>query len=327
MVEVQGITKTYGNKKAVKGITFSVEKGEILGFLGVNGAGKSTTLNIITGYICPNEGDVIIDGKSVVEEPVKARGGLGYLPEVPPLYLDMTVLAYLKFCCELKKVKSKSKLDHIAEICKRLNILDVKGRLLKNLSKGYRQRVGLAAALLGEPQVIILDEPSVGLDPRQVVEMRDLIKELGKKHTVVLSSHILSEVQEICSRIIIINDGSIVADEPTASIVQKLSCKSQIVLEVEGEEEKVLNILKGVEGVSGVNSSKNIEENIFEYVLQLGDLSDISVRKNIFFALAKGSFPIVDMHSYNTSLENVFLSLTESKPLNKEFCEKEQNPG
>ena len=317
MVEVKNVTKTYGKKMALKGVSFSVEKGEILGFLGVNGAGKSTTLNIISGYISPNEGDVLVNGESVVEDPVKARKNLGYLPEVPPLYLDMTVLAYLKFCYDLKKIKSKTKVDHITEICKKLDILDVNGRLLKNLSKGYRQRVGLAAALLGEPQVIILDEPSVGLDPRQVVEMRALITDLGKKHTVILSSHILSEVQEICSRIIIINGGSIVADESTDSIIQKLSCKSQIALQAEGDNERVLDVLKGVEGICEVRSVKNIEGSIFEYILQLDDLPDLLVRKNIFLALAKSSLPILDMHSCNTSLENVFLKLTGPKLLDK----------
>ena len=314
MIEVKKISKTYGSKKAVKEVSFSVKQGEILGFLGVNGAGKSTTLNMITGYVCPSSGDVVVDGDSVIEDPLKAKKKIGYLPELPSLYLDMTVLSYLKFCCDIKKIKLKNKLDYINNVCKKLDILDVQKRIIKNLSKGYKQRVGLAAALLGEPPVIVLDEPSVGLDPRQVVEMRALIKELGKKHTVILSSHILSEVQEICSRILIINNGVIVADESTENVVQKLSSKGQISLKVEGPNEKVSTLLESVEGICEVTTKGNAGENIFEYNLSFGNLPELQVRKNIFFALSKNGFPLLDICASDSSLESLFLMLTSNAP-------------
>ena len=314
MVEVKNLVKSYGKVKALDDISFSVKKGEILGFLGDNGAGKSTTLNIITGYLYPGEGTVTIDGEDVLDEPLKARKKIGYLPEIPPLYLDMTVLSYLKFVYDLKKVKTKGKEEHIEKICQKVGILDVKKRLIKNLSKGYKQRVGLASALLGEPPIIILDEPSVGLDPRQVVQMRELIKNLGKEHTVILSSHILSEVQEICSRILIINKGKIVADDSTEGILKKLSQKNSILLEVEGEKEKVLDLLRKIDGITKIFDTVEKENGVFEYTLSFGDIPENTFKKNIFFSLAKESLPILSMKNVESNLENVFLELTKSKP-------------
>jgi len=314
MVQIKNLVKSYGKIKALDDISFSVKKGEILGFLGDNGAGKSTTLNIITGYLYPGEGTVKIDGEDVLENPLKARKKIGYLPEIPPLYLDMTVLSYLKFVYDLKKIKTENKEEHIEKICEKVGISDVKGRLIKNLSKGYKQRVGLASALLGDPPIIILDEPSVGLDPRQVVQMRELIKNLGKEHTVVLSSHILSEVQEICSRILIINKGKIIADDSTEGILKKLSQKNSIVLVVEGAKEKTLDVLKKIDGITKILEPLEKENGVFEYTLCLENLPKNVVKRNIFFSLAKESLPILGMKNFESNLENAFLELTKSKP-------------
>ena len=312
MVEVKNLVKKYGNIKALDDISFSVKKGEILGFLGDNGAGKSTTLNIITGYLYPSKGTVTVDGENVLENPLKARKKIGYLPEIPPLYLDMTVFSYLKFVYDLKKVRNENKEEHIKKTCNKVGILDVRKRLIKNLSKGYKQRVGLASALLGDPPIIILDEPSVGLDPRQVVQMRALIKSLGKEHTVILSSHILSEIQEICSRILIINNGKIVADDSTDGILKNLSQKNSVLIEVEGKKEKVLNVLGKIDGITKILDTVEKENNVFEYTLSCGDIPENIVKKNVFFSLAKESLPILSMKNIESNLENVFLELTKS---------------
>ena len=220
MIEVKHITKSYGRRSALDDVSFKIDEGDVLGFLGANGAGKSTTMNIITGYISSDSGEVLINGKSILDDPTEAKKNIGYLPEIPPLYNDMTVEKYLKFMFDLKKVRLPMK-EHINSICDKVGITDVKGRIIKHLTKGYRQRVGLAQALLGDPPVLILDEPTVGLDPAQIIEMRKLIKELGEKHTIILSSHVLSEVQAVCDKIIIINNGKIAAqgvtDELTGS--------------------------------------------------------------------------------------------------------------
>ena len=221
MVEVSNITKCYGDKKAVDNVSFTVNSGEILGFLGPNGAGKSTTMNIITGYLSSSSGTVTIDGCEILDDPKGAKSKIGYLPEIPPLYMDMTVQKYLEFMYDLKKVKL-DKEEHIEEVCRLVKISSVSHRLIKNLSKGYKQRVGLAQALLGNPPVLILDEPTVGLDPKQIIEIRNLVKSLGKKHTVILSSHILSEVQAICDRVVIISNGRVVADELTENLSKTL---------------------------------------------------------------------------------------------------------
>ncbi|MCL1805408.1 MAG: ABC transporter ATP-binding protein, partial [Clostridiales bacterium] len=233
MIEVQNLTKRYGAKTAVDNISFSVAGGEILGFLGPNGAGKTTTMNIITGYLSSNEGTVTVGGSEILAEPIKVKSQIGYLPELPPLYMDMTVREYLGFLFDLKKVKGKKK-SQVDEVCERVHIDDVKNRLIKNLSKGYRQRVGLAQALLGNPPVLILDEPTIGLDPKQIIEMRNLILELGLQHTIVLSSHILSEIQAVCKRIIIIHQGALVADGTPEAISQSLSGASRLNIRVAG---------------------------------------------------------------------------------------------
>ena len=231
MIEVKNLTKSYGDKKAINGISFTVEDGEILGFLGPNGAGKSTTMNILTGYISSTSGSAIINGVDIFEEPLKAKKNIGYLPEIPPLYIDMTVKDYLNFVYDLKKCKLPRK-AHLKDVCELVQITDVYERIIKNLSKGYKQRVGLAQALIGNPPVLILDEPTVGLDPKQIIEIRTLIKKLGKKHTVILSSHILSEIQAVCDRVIIINKGKVAAEDTIDNLSKTVSGDHRLPLEI-----------------------------------------------------------------------------------------------
>lgn len=248
MLEVKNLVKRYGNKYAVDDISFTVERGEILGFLGPNGAGKSTTMNIITGYLSSTEGTVTIDGHEILEDPIAAKSHIGYLPEQPPLYMDMTVKEYLNFMYELKKVKLPRQ-KHIEDICRTVKIDHVYTRLIRNLSKGYKQRVGVAQALLGSPELLILDEPTVGLDPKQIIEIRNLIKELGKNHTVILSSHILPEVQAICERVIVINDGKIIADDTPDHLARAMSNESGLAVRLEGPVTDVNNALRALPGV------------------------------------------------------------------------------
>lgn len=243
MIEVQNLSKHYGDKKAVDNISFKAEDGEILGFLGPNGAGKSTTMNILTGYISCTEGKALIDGIDILEDPIKAKAKIGYLPELPPLYLDMTVKEYLNFIYDLKKCKLPRN-SHLKDICSLVKIEHVYKRIIKNLSKGYKQRVGLAQALVGNPNVLILDEPTVGLDPKQIIEIRSLIKKLGKNHTVILSSHILSEVQAVCDKIIVINEGRIVADDTEDNLSKKLSADHKLSARIEGPKNEVLKLIK-----------------------------------------------------------------------------------
>ena len=245
MIEVKNLTKYYGDKHAVDGISFSVKQGEILGFLGPNGAGKSTTMNILTGYISSTSGSVEIDGYDILDNPIEAKQKIGYLPELPPLYTDMTVQGYLSFVYDLKKCKIPKK-QHIDDVCRRVRIDHVQNRIIKNLSKGYRQRVGLAQALIGNPEVLILDEPTVGLDPKQIIEIRDLIKVLGERHTVILSSHILSEVQAVCDRLVIINGGKIVADDTAENLTRKLSKDFRYIIRVEGPQEDIQKVLSSI---------------------------------------------------------------------------------
>lgn len=310
MVEVKNLIKKYGDHIALDNVSFTAETGEILGFLGPNGAGKSTTMNIITGYISSTSGTVTIDGCEILDDPKGAKSKIGYLPEIPPLYMDMTVRKYLEFMFNLKKVTLPKK-EHIDEICAVTKIRDVQDRLINNLSKGYRQRVGLAQALLGNPPVIILDEPTVGLDPKQIIEMRNLIKGLGKKHTVILSSHVLSEVQAICDRIIIINQGRLVADSSTGTLGDTLSSSHNLLLQVVGSPSVVASALKDVEGVVKVEKGKPVSgvDGCYEYELHTDKKTD--PRKGVFYAMAKNNTPVVLMRSNELSLEEAFLRLTE----------------
>lgn len=310
MIEVRNLTKRYGSHCAVNDISFRVEEGEILGFLGPNGAGKSTTMNILTGYLSATEGQVLINGHDVLEEPNEAKSSIGYLPEHPPLYLDMTVREYLDFIFDLKKCKYNRQ-KHIAEICRLMHIENVYGRLIKNLSKGYRQRVGFAQALVGNPPVLILDEPTVGLDPKQIIEIRTLIKNLGKHHTVILSSHILSEIEAVCDRIVIINNGSIVADATADNLSAQFSTDRRTLVRVAGDEQRVYATLSHVAGVASVTTCGEREPDVFEYALEPKEGADF--RRALFTALAKEGYPLLGMKSMEMTLEDVFISLTREQ--------------
>lgn len=314
MVEVKNLVKRYGDKLAVNNVSFSVGEGEILGFLGPNGAGKSTTMNIITGYLSSTSGTVTIDGCEILEDPKGAKSKIGYLPELPPLYQDMTVKRYLEFVYDLKKV-TLPRQEHLAEVCKVTKITDVYNRVIKNLSKGYRQRVGLAQALIGNPPVIILDEPTVGLDPKQIIEMRNLIRGLGKKHTVILSSHVLSEIQAVCDRIVVINEGKLVADENTESITTSFSGVKRIQLHIDGNENVILPALRGVDGVTRVRKVMRTVDGFGEYIVESS--ADVDIRRGIFNAMAKINCPIVMMRNAEMSLEDAFLRITSGETLAK----------
>ena len=306
MIEVQGLTKRYGSKVAVDDISFSVDEGEIVGFLGPNGAGKSTTMNILTGYLSSDIGTVKIGGFDILDEPDQAKQKIGYLPENPPLYMDMTVREYLDFVYDLKKTKIPRK-RHIEEICKTVKITDVYHRLIKNLSKGYKQRVGFAQALIGNPEVLILDEPTVGLDPKQIIDIRNLIKDLGKKHTVILSSHILPEIQAICDRVIIINRGKIVADDTAENLSANISTDHRLMVTVEGPENEVYKTLSTLPGMQQVTTLGNRGSGSFEYSLEAKE--GVDVRRELNKRLAARNWPILALKSNELTLEDIFLKL------------------
>lgn len=310
MVEVKNLVKRYGDKLAVNNVSFTVNEGEILGFLGPNGAGKSTTMNIITGYLSSTSGTVTIDGCEILDDPKGAKSKIGYLPEMPPLYQDMTVKRYLEFVYDLKKV-TLPKQEHLSEVAKVTKITDVYNRIIKNLSKGYRQRVGLAQALIGNPPVIILDEPSVGLDPKQIIEMRNLIRGLGKKHTVILSSHVLSEIQAVCDRIVVINNGQLVADESTQEITSTVKGIKRLQLHIFGSDAYIMPALRSVEGVTRARKISRTPDGYGEYVVEYNVDNDI--RKGVFNAMAKINCPIVMMRNAEMSLEDAFLKITNGE--------------
>ncbi|SDN69099.1 ABC transporter ATP-binding protein [Acetanaerobacterium elongatum] len=307
MIEVKNLTKRYGGKRAVDNISFRVEKGEILGFLGPNGAGKSTTMNILTGYLSSTEGTALIDEFDILENPIEAKKKIGYLPEQPPLYMDMTVKDYLDFMYELKKVTLPKK-QHISEVCELVKITDVYGRIIKNLSKGYKQRVGLAQALLGNPDVLILDEPTVGLDPKQIIEIRNLIKSLGKKHTIILSSHILPEVQATCERVVVINKGKIVADDTPDNLSKSLSTDHNFIVRIEGPEGEVMKLISTIPGMVKVTNMGPREKSAFDYTLEAEE--GVDVRRELFTRLADRKWPILALKSTELTLEDIFLQLT-----------------
>lgn len=307
MIEVKNLTKKYGNKVAVDNVSFTVNKGEILGFLGPNGAGKSTTMNILTGYLSASEGSCKIGDHDILEDPLSAKGSIGYLPEQPPLYLDMTVKEYLNFIYDLKNVKLPRE-AHIKEICEVVKITEVYKRTIKNLSKGYKQRVGLAQALLGNPEVLVLDEPTVGLDPKQIIEIRTLIKSLGEKHTVILSSHILPEIQAVCDRVIVISQGKLVADDTTTNLSHNLSEDRYYTLLIDGPEDEVYKSLTAITGMVKVTCLGKREENVFEYTIEAED--NIDVRREVFKRLAERKWPLLGLRSSELTLEDIFLRLT-----------------
>lgn len=308
MIEIKNLVKKYGNTVAVDNISFTVKKGEILGLLGPNGAGKSTTMNIMTGYLSATSGEVIVDGFDILENPVETKKKIGYLPEIPPLYVDMTVYEYLNFVYELKKVSDEDKDKHISKIMNTVKISDVKDRLIANLSKGYKQRVGLAQAMIGNPEVLILDEPTVGLDPMQIIEIRDVIRKLGKHHTVILSSHILQEVQAVCERVVIINKGKIAAIDSPNNLAKTLSNENKFSLRVAGDERTTLDIIREIDGIKHVKSLGRKEKDTIDFLIEAEP--NIDVRPLIFTALAKENLPILSMQTVDLSLEDIFLEVT-----------------
>ena len=310
MIEVRNLVKKYGNHVAVDHLNFTVEKGKIYGFLGPNGAGKSTTMNMITGYIASTEGDILIDGHNILEEPEKAKKCIGYLPELPPLYQDMTVMEYLKFVAELKSIPKAEIEKNISEVMSTTKLEEMKYRLIKNLSKGYKQRVGLAQALLGYPEIIILDEPTVGLDPKQIIEIRDLIKSLGEKHTVILSSHILSEVSAVCDHVLIIDRGRLVASDSPENLSKVMTGANSLELTVKGPEEEIRKALDMVDNIKELIYHESMVKDACDFTVKIA--GDQDVRENIFFALAEAKYPILKMQSTNMTLEEVFLKLTDS---------------
>ena len=309
MIEVNNLVKRYGDHTAVDHLSFKIEKGKIYGFLGPNGAGKSTTMNMITGYIASTEGTVTIDGHDILDEPEQAKKCIGYLPEMPPLYFDMTVLEYMNFVADLKKIPKDKKKSMIAEVMEMVKITDMKNRLIKNLSKGYRQRVGLAQAILGYPEVIILDEPTVGLDPKQIIEIRDLIKSLKEKHTVILSSHILSEVSAVCDYVLIISHGKLVASDTPENLGKLAEGSNTLNLTVKGEKDKIRTALGQIGGVKNVTVADAKEEHAWNVTVSTNEDSD--VREEVFFKMADAKCPILEMQSKKVSLEEIFLELTE----------------
>ena len=311
MIEVSNLVKKYGDHTAVDHLSFQIEKGKIYGFLGPNGAGKSTTMNMITGYIASTEGKVMIDGHDILEEPEAAKKCIGYLPEMPPLYFDMTVLEYMKFAADLKKIPRNQKDKQIKEVMDMVKITDMKDRLLKNLSKGYRQRVGLAQAILGYPEVIILDEPTVGLDPKQIIEIRDLIKSLKQKHTVILSSHILSEVRAVCDYVLIISHGKLVASDTPDNLERLAAGSNSLLMKVKGEKDTIRKDLETIEGVTGVEMSYDSDEELWKTKVSIQE--NVDIREKVFYAMAKANCPIYEMQVKRVSLEDVFLEITEGE--------------
>ncbi len=309
MVELNHITKLYGKKAAANDVSFRVEKGEIVGFLGPNGAGKTTTMNILTGYLSATGGNAKIDGIDILENPIAAKKKIGFLPENPPLYLDMTVREYLSFVYDLKECKLKKK-KHILEICDVVGIKDVYNRVIKNLSKGYKQRVGIAQALIGNPPVLIFDEPTVGLDPKQIIDIRNLIKGLGKNHTVILSSHILPEVQAVCDRIVIINQGVIVANEKAEDIQHIVSNRFKVLAKICGPSEAVLRALKAMPDVTYAEiANENQSDDSATYLIQSS--ATVDIRKPLFYMLCEKGWPLIGLESAGASLEDIFINLVD----------------
>ncbi len=308
MVEVKNLSKRYGDHLAVDNLTFTVNKGQILGFLGPNGAGKSTTMNIITGYISATEGTVTVNGVDVFDEPEEVKKMIGYLPEFPPLYPDMTVKEYLNFVADLKKVDKNARKQMINDIIEATKIAPVSDRLIKHLSKGYKQRVGLAQAIMGYPELIILDEPTVGLDPKQIIEMRDLIKELGKNHTVILSSHIMQEVSAVCDTVMIIDKGKLIISDKPENLSTRMGATGGLRLSVKGDKKDVFAALNTVSRITKIVRHAYVSAGVVELTVYCAEKDDI--REEVFYALSKANTPILEMQSLRMSLEDIFLKVT-----------------
>lgn len=308
MIEVEKLTKKYGDHVAVDNLSFRVERGMIYGFLGPNGAGKSTTMNMMTGYIAATSGTVKINGYDILKNPEQAKKSIGYLPELPPVYQDMTVYEYLKFVAELKKVKRSEHKAQIEDVMAQTRIEDVQNRLIKNLSKGYKQRVGLAQAIIGYPEVLILDEPTVGLDPKQIIEIRELIRELAKKHTIILSSHILSEVSAVCDHIMIISKGKLVASDTPEGLVTRLKGGRQLMMSVQGEQSELEEILQSIGQIKDYSIQPSKAQGCVSAIIRTQEQDDIRVE--LFHRLAAADLPIMELSLSEKSLEDVFLELT-----------------
>ena len=308
MIELKHVTKRYGAKCAVNDISFTINKGEVLGFLGRNGAGKSTTMNMITGYISASEGQILIDGMDILEQPREAKRRIGYLPELPPLYMDMTVEEYLKFVCEIKEVRRKSQKAHLDDLYNLVKITDVRHRLIRNLSKGYKQRVGVAQALVGNPEVVIMDEPTVGLDPKQIIEIRKLISGLGENHTVVLSSHILHEVADVCDRVVIINKGQIVAQDTLANLTHGIGESIRLTVRIIGPEKPVTRMLREIPCVKYVETLGSREADSVDYLVESDSKTD--VRRPLVNAVLAGGYSLLMLKPMDVTLEDIFLQLT-----------------
>ena len=312
MIEINNLVKRYGDKNAVKGISFTVNDGEVLGFLGPNGAGKTTTMNIITGYLSSTSGTVKVNGHDILEEPELAKKEIGYLPENPPLYNDMTVKEYLSFICDLKGVEKERRKNMLDNIVAMVKISDVYNRLIGNLSKGYKQRVGIAQALIGNPSILILDEPTVGLDPNQIIEIRRLIKTLSKNHSIVISSHILSEIQEIADRVVIINHGKIAAVDTISDLSKRLTGQSKILLTFRGPIKDAVTKLRTVKGIAAA-VSRVADSRYSQVELTIAANDTTETRIAVFELMAREGWPILEMRSLDPSLEEVFLSITSGK--------------
>jgi ABC-2 type transport system ATP-binding protein len=308
MIKIEHLVKNYGSNCAVDDISFSVEAGEIVGLLGPNGAGKSTTMNILTGYLSGTSGKVSIDGIDILADPLGAKKLIGYLPEQPPLYLDMTVDEYLKFAYELKSCKLPRE-EHIAEVCEVVKIGDVRKRVIRNLSKGYKQRVGIAQALIGNPKVIIFDEPTIGLDPKQIIEIRNLIRTLGKGHTVILSTHILQEVQAVCDRIVIINKGKIVADELTENISRAVENNRRFNVKICGPSREVLAAIKSMSGIAYAEVLAERDGEAYTYAIE--SAPGVDIRKSLFFTLAEKGWAMIGLEALGMSIEDIFISIVD----------------
>ncbi len=314
MIEVKNLCKKYGNKFAIKDINFKIESGQIVGFLGPNGAGKTTTLSILTGFLASSSGQVLINGVDIVDDPVTAKKFIGYLPDTPPLYADLTVFEQLKFCYDLKKLPKEKKATEIDAIMQKVKITEMKNRLCKNLSKGYKQRVGLAVAMLGNPEILILDEPTIGLDPKQVIEMRQIIKGLSKTHTILFSSHILSEVSAICDTVMIINDGQLVDTKTTDSLSASLKGTNHITVRVKDSFDLVKQSLKDISVIKSVKNIGSLEDNTLD--IEILAKNDEDIREIVFKNLTKNNVTILSLKSKSYSLEEIFLNITSKKTPN-----------
>ena len=314
MIQVTGLTRRYGSVLAVSDLSFSIKEGEIVGFLGPNGAGKTTTMNMLTGCLRPSAGTIMLGGFDIDTDAAEARKKIGYLPETPPLYPDMTVEEYLDFVYRLKQCKLPQE-EHIRQVCTMVGLTDVYGRIIRYLSKGYRQRVGLAQALIGNPDILILDEPTVGLDPKQIIEIRETIRSLGQNHTVILSSHILPEVQAVCDRILVIHHGKIVADGTSAELSERMEGAEQLDMTIEGEPAGVLSTLRAVPGIAeAIVTQEDGKKSIYRITAE----PDADIRHSVFDALSQNHMPILSMQQVELSLEDIFLELTEAEAVEPE---------